>query len=83
MQEFLAAKSPGLAMKQFVEISRVANTVWQSHFKHKAEIRGKVVPTFVSLSHLTNQVLLGSAYHSLTLDPYTRPLIPKSLAPEP
>lgn len=53
-QEYVAAKSPGLSMKSYLDIQRVANRVWQHHFKHKADIRGKVVPTFDQLSSLAD-----------------------------
>jgi hypothetical protein len=37
-------------------IQRVANAVWHSHFKGRADIRGRVVPTFERLSAMADRL---------------------------
>lgn len=51
VQEFVMAKSAPLSMQHFSEIQRAATRVWQRHFKHRGELRGRVVATFDALSH--------------------------------
>lgn len=54
IEEFVMGKSDKLSIKHFTDIQRVANHVWQQHFKHRADIRGKVVPTFEQLSKIAD-----------------------------
>lgn len=43
-------RSPKLSSRHYLDTQRIANRVWSSHFRHKANIRGKVVETFEQLS---------------------------------
>ncbi|KXZ42243.1 hypothetical protein GPECTOR_176g224 [Gonium pectorale] len=56
IEEFVISKSNKLAIRHFTDIQRVANHVWQQHFKSRADIRGKVVPTFESLSDMADRM---------------------------
>ena len=54
VEEYISAKSPSLAARHYVEVSRVANRVWSNHLKHKPQVRGKVVETFEQMSLLAD-----------------------------
>ncbi|KAF5843208.1 hypothetical protein DUNSADRAFT_884 [Dunaliella salina] len=54
VKEFLVAKSPQLASRQYLELQRVANHVWMQHFQHKEGLYGRVAETFEALSNLAD-----------------------------
>ncbi|EFJ43468.1 hypothetical protein VOLCADRAFT_96325 [Volvox carteri f. nagariensis] len=56
IEEFVTAKSNKLAIRHFTDIQRVANHVWQQHFRNRADIRGRVVPTFEQLSKMADRM---------------------------
>ncbi|GFR39845.1 hypothetical protein Agub_g341 [Astrephomene gubernaculifera] len=56
IEEFVTAKSEKLAIRHFTDIQRVANHVWQQHFRNRADIRGRVVPTFEQLSTMADRM---------------------------
>ncbi|GLC58228.1 hypothetical protein PLESTB_001335600 [Pleodorina starrii] len=56
IEEFVTAKSNKLSIRHFTDIQRIADHVWQQHFRNRADIRGRVVPTFEQLSRMADRM---------------------------
>ncbi len=64
IKELLVAKSPVQATRHYHALQQVAHRVWQQHFTHKRQLRGKVVETFEALSNLAE--IMAAKIRSVT-----------------